>query len=147
MSDESPPAAKPPIRVRGIDHVTLVTSDLERSRAFYCDLLGMEPLRRPGFPFPGLWFRAGATQVHLILETDETATPGDLSVSATTGAGLAHHFAFEVDDAHASARALAEHGVRIMGGPARRPDGCIQVWFYDPDGYVVEVFERVPGAL
>ena len=132
----------PALRVKGIDHVTLVTSDLERSRKFYCDVLGMEPTARPDFPFPGLWFRAGGTQVHLILEAEGCARPGDHSIREDTGAGLAHHFAFEVDDAHAAAAALQERGVRIMGGPVSRPDGCIQVWFYDPDGYVVEVFHR-----
>lgn len=131
-----------PIQVQGLDHVTIVTKDLERSRRFYCDLLGMAPAERPDFAFPGLWFRAGTTQIHLILETEGCARPGDLAVSEETQAGLAHHFAFEVADAADAAEHLRAHGVRIMGGPLPRPDGCIQVWFFDPDGYVVEVFDR-----
>ena len=142
MSNTDATTLPPALRVKGIDHVTLVTSDLERGRKFYCDILGMEPTERPEFKFPGLWFRAGNTQVHLILEMDTSALAGDRAIRDDTGAGLAHHFAFEVDDAHAAAAALEERGVRIMGGPVPRPDGCIQVWFYDPDGYVVEVFHR-----
>ena len=131
-----------PIQVQGLDHVTLVTADLERSRRFYCDLLGMVPAERPDFAFPGLWFQAGGTQIHLILEQEGCARPGDHAVSEGTRAGLAHHFAFEVSDAAAAAEHLRAHGVRIMGGPVPRPDGCIQVWFFDPDGHVVEVFDR-----
>lgn len=135
-----------PIRVKGLDHVTLVVSDLERSRKFYCEVLGMAETCRPAFPFPGLWFQAGHTQVHLILEMPGCGTTGDAQDGPEIRAGLAHHFAFEVEDAHAAAEHLKARGVRIMGGPARRPDGCIQVWFYDPDGYVVEVFHRPEGA-
>ena len=62
----------------------------------------------------------------------------------TVKAGLAHHFAFEVDDAYGAAAALKANDVAIMGGPTTRPDGCIQLWFYDPDGHVVEVFHRPP---
>ena len=131
------------IKVKAIDHVTIVVDDLERSRAFYCDVLGMEPTFRPDFGFAGLWFQAGPTQVHLIDRFDGCAAPGYPNEDESTKAGLAHHFAFEVDDAHAALELLKRNGVRIMGGPNQRPDGCIQIWFYDPDGHVVEVFHRV----
>jgi glyoxylase I family protein len=131
-----------PIRVKGIDHVTLVVRDLARSGDFYLGLLGMEEIDRPRFPFPGRWFAAGGTQVHLILEMPGTPRAGVAFDRERVGAGMAGHFAFEVDDAVAAADRLREHGIAIMGGPARRPDGCIQVWFYDPDGHVVEVFHR-----
>ncbi|MCZ6792470.1 MAG: VOC family protein [Planctomycetota bacterium] len=136
----SRPQAPTTFQVRGIDHVTLVVDDLERSRAFYCDILGMQLTGRPDFPFDGLWFQAGSTQVHLILNNDIAAAPGYPNASDSTQAGVAHHFAFRVDDAREAADKLRERGVRIMGGPALRPDGAVQVWFYDPDGHVVEVF-------
>lgn len=130
------------ICVRGIDHVTIVVSDLERSRAFYRDLLGMKEITRPDFGFPGYWFQAGNTQVHLILDHEGCSTPGGGIDPDRVAAGLTHHFAFEVGDARAAAKILESAGVRIQGGPANRPDGFIQVWFYDPDGHCVEVFHR-----
>ncbi|MEM7231622.1 MAG: VOC family protein [Planctomycetota bacterium] len=127
----------------GIDHVTLVVENLERSREFYCDVLGMEHVERPDFGFDGLWFQAGSTQVHLIRHFgDDCADSGYPNVSDATRAGVAHHFAFEVNDAHQAAEVLKARGVKIMGGPVSRPDGPIQMWFYDPDGHVVEVFHR-----
>ncbi|MFQ5735223.1 MAG: VOC family protein, partial [Planctomycetaceae bacterium] len=42
-------ADAPPIRVKTLDHVTLIVADLEASRRFYCELLGMQFVPRPGF--------------------------------------------------------------------------------------------------
>ncbi len=130
------------IRVKEIDHVTIVVSDLDQSRAFYRDLLGMEDTQRPDFGFPGYWFQAGRTQVHLILDQDGCSRPGGGFDPDQVGAGLTHHFAFEVEDAKVAYDILRSAGVRIQGGPANRPDGCTQVWFYDPDGHCVEIFSR-----
>ena len=46
-----------------IDDRTIVVNDLDRSRAFYRDLLGMTQVERPDFGFPGYWFQAGTTGV------------------------------------------------------------------------------------
>jgi len=135
---------RPPIRVKGIDHVTLVVEDLERSRQFYCGLLGMECVPRPAFKFPGLWFQAGVTQIHLILKHAESAPPGFPAPPEYTSAGRTFHFAFEVPDGEAALAALRDAGVRMRGEPRLRPDGCLQLFCYDPDGHIVEIFSRPP---
>ncbi|MGH7129929.1 MAG: VOC family protein [Planctomycetaceae bacterium] len=127
--------AAPPIQVRTLDHVTLVVNDLERSRRFYCDVLGMEQAARPGFSFDGRWFQAGATLIHLILEFDGSGPAGNAGLKSSR----ANHFAFLVDDALAAAGRLREFDVRILSGPKARPDGAVQVFLEDPDGYVVEL--------
>ena len=66
-----------PIQVKSLDHVTIVVKDLERSRQFYVDGLGMTELPRPAFTFPGSWFQAGVTQVHLIQEHVGTPPAGN----------------------------------------------------------------------
>ncbi|HJX30081.1 MAG TPA: VOC family protein [Thermoanaerobaculia bacterium] len=45
--------------VRVLHHVSLPVGDLERSRRFYREVLGLEEIARPPFPFPGAWFRLG----------------------------------------------------------------------------------------
>lgn len=130
-----------PIQVKTIDHVTLIVADLEASRRFYVDLLGMQEVERPGFGFPGLWFQAGQTQIHLILEHEGTGTAG-FSVTGDSRASRNHHFAFEVDDCLAATERLKEFGLTIAGGPQRRPDGPTQVYVNDPDGHVVELFSH-----
>jgi glyoxylase I family protein len=140
MSDST--AATAAIRVKTIDHVTIVVRSLERSSDFYRDVLGMQKAERPDFGFPGLWFQAGSTQVHLIEHQQGCSEPGGGLDPDRLTAGMSQHFAFEVEDAHTAVDVLKAHDVRIQGGPSRRPDGCIQVWFYDPDGHCVEVFDR-----
>lgn len=135
----------PPLGVKHIDHVTLVVKDLERSRAFYVDLLGMQEVERPNFGFPGLWFQAGATQIHLIGEHRESG-PAKIFVPDECKLSRTRHFAFEVDDAEVVVRQLHERGIPIAAGPQRRPDGPTQLYLTDPDGNLVELFSFPRGA-
>jgi catechol 2,3-dioxygenase-like lactoylglutathione lyase family enzyme len=131
-----------PIRVRRIDHVTLVVKDLEVSRKFYVDVLGMEQVPRPAFSFEGLWFQAGTTQVHLILEHDESG-PAQAFIPERCAISRTRHFAFEVEDAHQAKAALDELGIPTVHGPKSRPDGPIQLYLMDPDENLVELFSYV----
>ena len=126
------------IRVKAIDHVTMVVKDLERSRDFYVDGLGMRQVPRPAFSFEGLWFQAGKTQVHLILEFARSAPAGNL-LEAARRSSLSQHTAFEVDDARATIAHLQEKNIAIVDGPKLRPDGYVQVFVTDPDGHVIEL--------
>lgn len=129
-----------PVKVKGIDHVTLVVDSLERSRDFYVGLLGMREVPRPGFKFPGLWFQAGNTQIHLILKHAESGPAGLPDAPPGIPAGRVFHFAFQVEDCPAAVAFLKTQGVKVRGGPSQRPDGYVQMWCYDPDGHVVELF-------
>lgn len=131
----------PTIRVRFIDHVTIVVKDLERARQFYVGVLGMEDVPRPGFGFAGAWFQAGPSQIHLI-EESEASGPAGLGRSTGKSVSRGHHFAFEVADALAAARMLADQGIAIAAGPKQRPDGPTQIYVHDPDGHLVELFSR-----
>jgi catechol 2,3-dioxygenase-like lactoylglutathione lyase family enzyme/uncharacterized protein YunC (DUF1805 family) len=137
--EQAPPApAAPGIRVKGIDHVTLVVKDLERSRRFYVDVLGMREVHRPAFSFAGSWFQAGKTQIHLILEFADSAPAGN-QLPEHLRSSRAQHFAFEVEDAEAALPRLKERQIPILSGPKPRPDGYLQVFVMDPDGHVVEL--------
>lgn len=129
---------EPPVRVRHIDHVTLVVRDVEASRRFYVGLLGMSEVPRPAFPFDGAWFRAGATLIHLIQEHDRSG-PAGYPVEVLVRSSRNHHFAFEVDDARASAERLKAMGIPLLDDAKLRPDGAIQVFLTDPDHHVVEL--------
>ena len=54
---------------------------------------------------------------------------------------MTHHLAFEVEDVEAACARLAKNGVALEGGPMPRGDGYVQVFFCDPDGYVLELFQ------
>src|SRR5262249_12372333 len=120
-----------------IDHVTLIVKDLERSRAFYVDTIGMREVPRPAFSFAGLWFQAGRTQIHLILEFAGSGPAGNL-LPAERPTAPSQHVAFAVEDAAALPR-LRELRVPLVAGPQPRPDGYTQVFVTDPDGHVIEL--------
>jgi catechol 2,3-dioxygenase-like lactoylglutathione lyase family enzyme len=126
-----------------LQHVGLVVSDLERSRRFYAEALGLEEVPRPpNFTFGGAWFRFGEYELHLLAEADTTGGAGQADAGAGAAYGLTHHLAFEVEDLDAGCARLAEAGVPLTGGPMPRGDGVTQVFFLDPDGYVLELFQR-----
>jgi catechol 2,3-dioxygenase-like lactoylglutathione lyase family enzyme len=51
-----------------LQHYTIEPSDLERTRNFYCDVLGLENGERPPLNFPGYWLYSGGVAT---VERDE----------------------------------------------------------------------------
>lgn len=126
------------MRVQHIDHATIVVKDLESTRRFYVEWLGMEEAPRPDFDFAGLWFRAGATLLHVILEHDRSGEAG-VNEDGRAKTSRGHHLAFAVDDAAEAARELERREATFVSRPKRRPDGAIQTFVLDPDGHVIEL--------
>ena len=132
------------LQVKCIDHATLVVKDLERSRRFYRDVLGMRETPRPAFSFAGLWFQAGTTQIHLILEYEGSGPAGNL-LPAAQRSPRTHHVAFLVEDATAAFAYLQAQEVPLVAPPKPRPDGYMQVFVADPDGHVIELCSPPSG--
>jgi len=49
------------MKINSLHHVSLTVTDLERSRRFYREVLGLQEIARPAFNFPGAWFQLGAS--------------------------------------------------------------------------------------
>jgi catechol 2,3-dioxygenase-like lactoylglutathione lyase family enzyme len=122
------------MQISQLDHVALHVADVDRSVAFYRDVLKLQPIPRPAFSFPGAWFRLGTHQeLHLIGERQQAV------VSHNRG----NHYALLVDDLDAWERHLAACGAQFH--PRRlRPDGAEQVFVVDPDGHYVELCTPPP---
>ena len=48
-----------------LHHVAIKSKNLEETVKFYRDVLGMEQVERPEFPFPGAWLQMGETMFHI----------------------------------------------------------------------------------
>jgi catechol 2,3-dioxygenase-like lactoylglutathione lyase family enzyme len=128
----------PAVRVTSFDHVTIICADLEATRRFYVDVLGMTEVSRPAFGFPGRWFQVGNIQIHATQESSEAGKAGWADRGGKV-VSRGHHFAFAVDDVAKALQEVQKHGVRIASPLQQRPDGFRQVYLYDPDGHVVEL--------
>ena len=135
--------------VRALHHVSLPVGDLERSRRFYREVLGLEEIERPPFPFPGAWFRLGDRELHLIAG-EGTAVHG---AEGTDPRQL--HFAVRVASYRGALEHLRGHGYREdadEGDPGRMlalPQSVVgypQLYLLDPDRHLIEInAERLDG--
>ena len=78
--------------LNALNHFTIRTADLERTKAFYCDILGLPEGYRPPLGFPGYWLYCGdVPTVHLIGPRENEAGQPPRAASPT---GLFDHIAF-----------------------------------------------------
>jgi catechol 2,3-dioxygenase-like lactoylglutathione lyase family enzyme len=129
------------INVTSFDHVTIICADLEATRRFYVDFLGLTEVPRPAFKFPGLWFQTGDVQIHATQTSPEAGQPG-WADQGNKVVSRGHHFAFAVDDVSQTLVSVAAHGIRIASPLQQRPDGFKQLYLYDPDGHLVELVSK-----
>lgn len=118
-------------QVRGVDHVSLLVAQIDRSERFYRDVLGLETVRRPDLGFPGAWLSLGGGQtLHLL----ELTNPDPVDGRPAHG-GRDRHFALRVATTAPFAERLDRHGVVFT----RSRSGRDALFFRDPDGNAVEL--------
>ncbi len=118
------------MKILELNHVAIHVADVERSGAFYRDVLRLARLARPAFDFPGAWFRLGTTQeLHLIGRLIEAIPPVNRN----------NHFALQVDDIAAWEQHLKKTDADFRPRK-QRPDGAWQIFLRDPDGHFIELF-------
>ena len=131
-----------PPGVTGLEHVLVLSADIDRACDFYQRALGLRVGERPPLQFDGYWLYAGATPCLHIADRDSYrghAQTLGLDVPADRdGGGPIDHIAFGATDYRAVERRLAELGVQpirndVPGGELR------QLFFDDPDGMRVEI--------
>lgn len=117
------------MKATGFTHVSVHAHDLDESARFYRELLGMEEVPSPNFPFLVRWLRVGGLQLHLF-QSDDPA-PGT------------HHFGIDVDDfeaAYLKARELdAGEKTGYYANVYELPEGAVQMYLRDPAGNLVEI--------
>ncbi len=117
----------PAFQASQIDHVSVIITDIERSRRFYRDLLGLKEIAKPRtFTFSVLWFALGNHQLHLLLKDQAD------SISP-------RHFALRVADVASARGYFAEKSVPIQ--ETTPIPGADRFFIFDPDGNRIEIIQ------
>jgi lactoylglutathione lyase len=124
-----------PVKIHELNHVAIHVRDLDASISFYGELLELPRLPRPDFDFGGAWFAFGNQELHLIEDLD--LTPANR---------MHHHFALLIDDTHEARALLEAKGFTQFISHGNRPDGAVQLFFLDPDGYRIEMYSAAPKS-
>lgn len=122
-------------------HTMLRVGNLDRSIAFYTDVLGMKVLRRNDYPegkftlaFVGYQPESDGAVIELTHNWDTS------SYDLGNGYG---HVALEVDDAYAACSAIKEKGGKVTREAGPMKHGTTVIAFVeDPDGYKIELIQH-----
>jgi catechol 2,3-dioxygenase-like lactoylglutathione lyase family enzyme len=129
--------APPEMGVAGLDHVLVLSDDIDGSRDFYCRSVGMTVGERPPLPFPGYWLYAGGRPC-LHIADREIYTAHARSAGLSVPNGGVDHLAFSADDYDDAAQRLERDGVRAVRNSVPEA-GLRQLFFDGPDGVRIEV--------
>ncbi len=140
-----------------LDHVAVTVSDMERSLAFYCDLLGLKEVERHHLEGETISKMAGKPDVIMeVVRLEAPETPGVLldlqqyvtpegRVSEAQLGDVAHsHFCFGVPDVWDAYKDLTSKGVEFVSEPVSfdLEWGIVYVVFFkDPDGFILELMQ------
>jgi catechol 2,3-dioxygenase-like lactoylglutathione lyase family enzyme len=118
-----------------LDHVLVLTDDIERTRAFY-EVVGLETGARPAFRFSGYWlYLDGVPCLHVADRAEYEAQAAELGL----GVGPAvDHVAFGGRDYDELAARLEAAGIDAVANEV--PGGSLrQLYVTDPNGVRVEL--------
>ena len=126
-----------------LNHFLLVSKNLERTRDFYCKVLGLEVAsERPDFGFPGYWLKAGeAICVHLASQDPNRIRDSFLlkkHPKGTAGSGAVDHIAFLAKDPNATRERIQKNKVEMhfRSFPEAK---LFQIFLKDPDDVTIEL--------
>ena len=126
-----------------INHYLIVSKNLERSRTFYEDVLGLKlASERPDFGFPGYWLKAGdGICVHLASQQPNKIRDQFLlkkHPKGTTGSGSVDHIAFLAKDPQEVRRRIQKNKIEMHFRSF--PDAKLfQIFLKDPDDVTIEL--------
>jgi lactoylglutathione lyase len=124
-------------RILGVAHLAVWVSDLDRTRAFYRDLLGYHDAS----PVEGAAGSLAPASIRLNERQSVELYPG-----LQPGSDRLHHFAFSVEEVEGMRSYLVAHGVAAPGPVTPDPFGRLRFRVEDPEGHAVEFVHAPPGS-
>jgi catechol 2,3-dioxygenase-like lactoylglutathione lyase family enzyme len=125
-----------------IEHYLVLSDDIDNTRDFYRDVLGLREGFRPELGFPGYWLYAGDVPCIHIAEwqsyavwTKEVGIPISTRARST---GALDHIAFNANDFDEVRARLVRHGLEVSENLLDEI-GLRQIFIHDPNGVPIEL--------
>lgn len=125
------------MKVKQIQHVNLIVSDLEKCREFYTNVMGLEELPALKFDYPVQFYKLNESQELHLSEWEDTTS-------------FRAHLCFEVEDFNAAFFKFKELGVidiKPWGKARKLTNGKMQMFVRDPSGNLLEITHYDTGDV
>jgi lactoylglutathione lyase len=128
-------------KVNKLLHTRYRVNDLERTVAFYRDVLGLAEIRRHKSPRGSelVFLKAPGSEEQIEITFFPAGGPVQVQPDLT-------HLAFEVDSLDEFAKHLAKHGLKFTDGPATTSTGTVFAFIDAPEGYEIELIQKGKGG-
>lgn len=122
--------------VKRLLHTRYRVQDLEKTVAFYKDVLGLEEVKRHTSPRGSqlVFFKAPGSEEQIEICKFDASGPVQVGPDLT-------HLAFEVEDLEAFAKHAASKGYPLSDGPTPTGSGSVIAFVDAPEGYEVELIQ------
>jgi len=128
--------------IRQVGHVAYAVKDIEASRRFYCQGLGLEEafqLYRDDGTLSIVYLKAGnGSFIELFPRPD--FSPGDPNQVSYK------HLCLHVDGLADMVAELKAKGIELTSDTKEGKDGNLQAWIRDPDGNRIELMQIAPNS-
>ncbi|MED6119282.1 hypothetical protein PIB30_010525 [Stylosanthes scabra] len=121
-----------------LNHVSRLCRDVKKSIEFYTKVLGFVLIERPQvLDFEGAWLFNYGVGIHLVQSDQEDRLPNDTQDLDPQD----NHISFQCEDMEDMKRKLKEMNVKYKKRTLETEDGKAmdQLFFNDPDGFMVEI--------
>jgi lactoylglutathione lyase len=129
------------MRVTKFLHTRMRVSDMEQTIAFYTGVLGLEVLERKTSPRGSQLAFLKVPNSEELIELTSFPPSGPVKVQEDLV-----HLAFQVESLNDAIASLNVQGVKITDGPTQTSSGSRFIFIDAPDGYEVELIERLPNV-
>ena len=125
-----------------MEHYLVLSDDIDETKDFYCDALGLREGFRPKLDFPGYWLYLGETPCIHIAEWQTYAVwTKEVGIPTSTkadGTGPVDHIAFNASGFAEMRARLVDRGFALSEN-LLDDIGLRQLFLYDPNGVAIEL--------
>ena len=145
------------MKIKKLDHVSIATNQLEDTKKFYCDLLGLKVGHRPKLKSSGYWLYSGEEAIIHLVETgsnldreiansDDKKTArslGDLGKTDLSETGMDNHIAMTVEESAGLVQFMKANKIAYWDRLLADRE-LYQIFVQDPNGVIIELNDYKP---